>query len=56
MSDPYQCVNCVYELDDQFGGPDPDCNLCIDCYEGDNFLNIDAHGAHAQGKGRFLGG
>ena len=56
MPDPYACLNCAYEMNEQWGGPDPDNSFCEACEGGNNFSNIDLHGAHASGKGRFLAG
>ena len=56
-ADPYQCINCVYELEDAYGGPDAENAMCIACVDGNNFANIDYnYGARATGKGRFLSG
>ncbi len=43
------CLGCLYEVDDNLGGPDMDRGVCISCDKGDMYND-------EQFTGRFIGG
>ena len=35
--DVVACLGCIHEVNDNFGGPDPDNNVCVSCEQGDMY-------------------